>query len=132
MAVGWRAGCRPLWHVGPQATSTVVAPGGGGLAALVRLDGDAPVEDLGGAVGGVEFAARGGFGEDLPGTVAAAFGLGEAGSQSGPGRVGQDSFGVLGDGRAQVLLVALGGLGLRCSASKGREGGLGGVLVGGA
>ncbi len=56
---------------------------------------DSGEEDAGGLAGGVEFAAGGGFVEEVAGLVACGFG--EDGGQGGPVGVGQDAGGVLGD-----------------------------------
>lgn len=47
--------------------------------------------------GGGQFALGSGFLEELVGLVAVGFGVGEDGGERGPGRVGEDSLGVVGD-----------------------------------
>ncbi len=52
--------------------------------------------------GGGQLALGSGFLEELVGLVAAGFGVGEDGGERGPGRVGEDSLGVVGDGCSYV------------------------------
>ncbi|SCF68895.1 hypothetical protein GA0115254_111691 [Streptomyces sp. Ncost-T10-10d] len=55
-----------------------------------------------GLTGGGQFTLSGGFLEKLVGFVAACFGVGEDGGESGPAGVGEDPVGVFGDGGAYV------------------------------
>lgn len=63
---------------------------------------DAGDQDAGGLAGGGQLALGSGFLEELVGLVAAGFGVGEDGGERGPGRVGEDALGVVGDGCSYV------------------------------
>lgn len=63
---------------------------------------DAGDQDTGGLSCSVQFALSGGFLEELVGLVPSGFGVGEGGGERGPGRVGEDALGVLGDGCSYV------------------------------
>lgn len=90
------------------------AGGGGSDAGGVVFGGlvlEAPVEDFGWVVRGVEFPLPADLGEDVERVLTGAFRPGEGGCQGGPGGIGEDGGGVVGDGGAQDGGVAHGGLG---------------------
>lgn len=68
-------------------------------------------------LGAVEFPLGCDLGQEVPGVVAGGFGAGEGSGQGGPGGIGQDAVGVVGDDRAKVLLEVAGGCGARRARS---------------
>ncbi len=105
------------------------ASAAGRLRPPVRLSGDAPVEDLRGALGAVELSLGAHLDQETSGIVAGGFGLGEGGGQGAPSGVGEDSVGVVGEGRANVLFEAVGGCGSWRAAGQVSQDGCGGLLV---
>lgn len=63
--------------------------------------------------------------------MAVGFGAGEGRGQRSPGGVGHDAVGVAGEGGAEVLFEAAGGLGSWCAAGQVCQDGCGGLLVAG-
>ncbi|TGZ13173.1 hypothetical protein DV517_72570 [Streptomyces sp. S816] len=80
-------------------------------------------------LGAVELPLGTDFGQEASGVVAGGLGLGEGCGQGGPSGVGENPVGVVGVGRADVLLVAAGGCGSWCAAGQVRQDGCGGLLV---
>ena len=62
----------------------------------------APVEDFGGAVGGIGFSQGVDLGQEMSGVVAGGFGAGEACGEGRPGGIGEDSVGVVWEGCARI------------------------------
>jgi hypothetical protein len=93
---------------------------------------DAPGEDFGGVVGGVEFALGYGLVEESQGLVALVGGLVEHGCQRGPGGVGGDGVGAFAEDGAGVVGVSRGAAGIGTVQGQAREWRGCGGLVGGA
>ncbi|PNE38981.1 hypothetical protein AOB60_34230 [Streptomyces noursei] len=79
--------------------------------------------------GAVEFSPGGDVYQEVPGVVAGGFSAGEGGGQGGPGGVGEDAVGVVGDGLSHGVLEAFGGLGAWGMSAEVRQDGLGGLAV---
>jgi hypothetical protein len=129
---GWLWGC---WRGGKGRCSPVAerCPGGPGVldVAVGSSGAQAPDEDFGGAVGGVEFPLPGQVREGLPGRGAGGLGLGAGGKEGRAGGVGEDLLSVVRDSRFHGggepdFLLAAGG-----AVSEVGEVGAGGLLVGG-
>lgn len=86
---------------------------GYGVAAGVLNAGD---QNACGLPGGGQFTLGGGLLEELVGFVAAGLGVGEDGGQSGPGRVCEDTVGVVRNGGADIAGQGAPGLFLRPTA----------------
>ena len=80
-------------------------------------------------LGVVEFPLGAHFGQEASGVVAGGLGVGEGCGQGGPSGIGEDPVGVVGEGRAEVLLEAAGGVGSWGAAGQVRQDGCGGLLV---
>lgn len=101
------------------------------LHALVRLDGDAPVENFGGVLGALQFPLDAHLGQEAAGIVALCLGGGKVRGQRSPRGGGHDAVGVVGEGCAEVLLEAAGGVGSWGAAGQVCQDGGGGLLVAG-
>lgn len=80
-----------------------------GLRSPAGPDGNAPVEDSGRAIGGIEFPQGGDLRQEVSGVVAGGLGAGEARAEGRPGGIGADAVGVVWEGCAQIPLEAADG-----------------------
>ncbi|MDQ1018328.1 hypothetical protein QFZ43_004877 [Streptomyces afghaniensis] len=90
---------------GDRSCDGRAAAGGFGTAVGRWVPGgvlNAGDEHAGGLAGGGQLTLGSGFNDELVGLVAAGFCVGEDGGERGPGGVGEDSLGVVGDGCSYV------------------------------